>query len=377
MNSEVLFTRRYNELFEFRYSLDYYRILKSSAIIRQLLIDEKPLIHLVNKNLKHKIEFIIDNTFYQEIAPKINILCTSTEPENLAIINSKGLRKFSLDKFLNFGILDFNGSEFTVIEIIKFASNKQGGVHFDDSKTQSEIKLKTAFNTLDSEKILALEFTIKCIVEIVLIALRPIKGSLLILPDYKHVLAHYDLSKTGIGVIFEGKQWMHTDNMNSDIVDGFGFFGYVKLAIQRFEGKRYLYSICDTKNNRFKFNVFITKNIEIGCETQLKRNRRISILTESFRNNELFHTFFTLGCVLIIDKGNATLNLYLNNFLHASETITLSNFFNRYDRHVIGGDIKGRRSATFYLRELILLKSGLTNGIVETTIDYFEKKYKF
>ncbi len=372
---EDLFTRRYNELAEYSGSADHYTNLKCSSYLRQLLLDQTPLIHLANKETRLKIEYKVDNTFRQKLPLSSAILYTSTEIGNLVLKSSVNLKILKLDQFLGLPILEIDNSCFTVREIIKFASNKSGGIHYDPLVDTSEKVLETSLEQLEKIKIPALAIAINIITQIVLVALRPLKNELTKLPDKSLFLALYDLGEKG-SIFFEGKKWMQTENMNTNITNGFGWFGQVKITHQKYNGIRFLYSIGSNQKDGFNFSVYLTKNTGIGCKATINNTLSIYAEINNFAKFNLFNTFFSLGCVLRIESNISSIEIYLNGVLAFSNKQEYKKLFTHIDKHVIGGDLNGNRTATFYVKELVLIKDGLIEDNIRILNKYFERKYR-
>jgi hypothetical protein len=372
---EDLFTRRYNELAEYSGSAEHYTNLKCASILRQLLLDQTPLISLANKNARLKIEFKVDNTFHQNLPLSSAILYTSTEVGNLVLKFSVNLKILKLDQFLSLHILEIEHTKFTVKEIIKFASNKMGGTHLDNSINQNEKVLQASLDKLVKLNIPALAIAVNSIAKIVLISLKPLKKELTQLPDKSLFLALYDLNNKG-SLFFEGKKWMKTDNMNTNICGGFGWFGEIRIINQKYNGIRYIYSIGSPQKEGFGFQVYLTKNTGIGCKAYLNNTLKLTAEIIDFQKSSLFNTFFSLGCVFQAENNTSSLGIYFNGSLISINKQPYTKLNTHIDKHVIGGDLVGKRTASFYIKELALLKDGLTDPTISNMNKYFERKYR-
>lgn len=150
---ETLLINIANELDKRLEKNDHYNLIKASGLIRQLLLDEIPLIDVVNKNYKLKIRFktqkqnhSFQNSFEQNgvvwetvigvhfIGPKHN------DPEYTSYLKRA--------EFLKYNIIYFEGKNFTVKDIIKLCANILGGVHFGKPKKEKEIFLDWANKTI-------------------------------------------------------------------------------------------------------------------------------------------------------------------------------------------------------------------------------------
>jgi hypothetical protein len=250
-----------------------------------------------------------------------------------------------------------------------------GGIHFDTSINHNDKVLEASLEKLEKFNTPALAIAVNSIAKIVLISLRPMKNKLTQLPDKSIFLAHYDLENKG-SIFFKGKKWMKTDNMNTNICSGFGWFGEIKIINQKYNGTRYLYSIGSHQNDGFIFHVYLTKNTEIGCKAYINKTLKISAEVSDFPKSNLFNTFFSLGCVFQAENNSSSLCIYLNGKLISTNKQAYTKLNTHIDKHVIGGDLAGNRTASFYIKELALLKDGLTDATISMMNKYFERKYK-
>ncbi len=139
---EKIFLHSINDLEEISQIANTYKILKSSGIIRQLLLDNNSLLDQVNREYKERILFKVRKKpdFFNERIDKterplnkwfdITFIFPSKE--------SKDVEFLKKDDFLKYNVLTFGEHEFTVLEVIKICANKYGGVHFDDTKDERE-----------------------------------------------------------------------------------------------------------------------------------------------------------------------------------------------------------------------------------------------
>ena len=121
-----------------------YDNLKASAILRQLLVDDHPLLHLVNREYHHKTHFrtrqlehieplkVIDGQVQPGMIINIEkIVPLENEPE-------ENLEQLTIDQFLGKRCLIYNQYLYNVIDIIKINANIQGGVHAGAPKENNE-----------------------------------------------------------------------------------------------------------------------------------------------------------------------------------------------------------------------------------------------
>ena len=133
-----------------------YTILKTSGIIRQLLIDGNPLFDQVNRDYKEKLIFKVQQK--PDIPSERVTECGSVMKQWLGITfiypekESKNIELLNRDNFLKYKILNYGAEEFTVLEVIKICANKYGGIHYENVKDEREIlldKLNSSFSLLD------------------------------------------------------------------------------------------------------------------------------------------------------------------------------------------------------------------------------------
>ncbi|HEY9169414.1 MAG TPA: hypothetical protein VIN72_08000 [Lutibacter sp.] len=121
-----------------------YNNKKSAGLLRQLLLDDHPLIDQVNREYKLKINFKvrkleqaepgIGKMIMEGISPMEN-----EDESNLEIINRK--------EFLNKRCLILHEQIYTVYDVIMINSNVRGGIHSGKPKSEKE---KLAVSTIDN-----------------------------------------------------------------------------------------------------------------------------------------------------------------------------------------------------------------------------------
>jgi len=111
-----------------------YDLIRVAALLRQLFIDDTPLLHLVNR--KYRLD-----------------LKASLPPSSPIEIRKKGLtmrgfvgdlqecKPTAVSAFLSRECIMLDGDSFTVSEIIILCANKRGGVHFDMKLSPKQAKL--------------------------------------------------------------------------------------------------------------------------------------------------------------------------------------------------------------------------------------------
>lgn len=183
MYTEGLFIRTLDELEECIASNDDYTVLRASALIRKLFLDDYPLVDHVNRPHRLKIEFEVVDTdqlldmFKVPGMPAFEFLGIqdALDPESIPNPPRKRVKR---DVFFQTKVQVSKGNTFTIREIIKHQANIRGGVHAGKPKNDSEKILSEIDDTI---KIFALPpglRQLKAIGRIVLRALQPLKAVL-------------------------------------------------------------------------------------------------------------------------------------------------------------------------------------------------------
>jgi len=124
MNHSRLFEELLLELQRLINSDEEYELIKSSRVLRQLLLDGDALLHLVNRELR--------------ATPKFNVLGIWQNAEHHFDPNiypsspADEISTFNLQNFLSHSMGLANGKPVTVREMIKFGAIVLGGVHFKE-----------------------------------------------------------------------------------------------------------------------------------------------------------------------------------------------------------------------------------------------------
>lgn len=130
--AEALFIRTVGDLSCASRSQDWYTLLKSSAPLRLLLLDE--LLHKANEHHKVRIQFRVAAPG-QPPPVEFDRLWHAISPQGLPAQN---VAYVSLDQFLKLRVFESRTEAITVKDVIRAAANADGGVSFEDSKQPQE-----------------------------------------------------------------------------------------------------------------------------------------------------------------------------------------------------------------------------------------------
>lgn len=154
------------------------RLLYAAAIVRLLLLDEKPLVHQVNRGFKVALAFELnDLPSFEDVEAKasnpIVYYGPALSPSRRRIGTTT--RMVNLQSFLDTDAVRASHQRITVRDVIRFAANKAGGVHCDESRDPPSTRIEALVRAIDTEETPILANTIAAICTVVLDALRPLR----------------------------------------------------------------------------------------------------------------------------------------------------------------------------------------------------------
>src|SRR5262245_20723045 len=117
MTPEQLFVRAYDDLDEKSGSKDEYILLRAAAVLRQLLLEEHPLVHKVNRSERLQLKFRFG--LLGELPPDIpqpvtHVLQEGIDHETIPTMNVNFVKNGDMKTFLSNPIVRHEGQTFTV-----------------------------------------------------------------------------------------------------------------------------------------------------------------------------------------------------------------------------------------------------------------------
>jgi hypothetical protein len=133
MDQESLFIYKLRDLRDRLKSRDEYELLQVAALLRQLLLDEQPLMHAANRGVKWKVRFAVScvgmvdqySTIFDS-KPTLFIVGDGIDPETSP---PQRIDQLKLDEFLELEIASISGHDYTVSDLINYGANAGGGIH--------------------------------------------------------------------------------------------------------------------------------------------------------------------------------------------------------------------------------------------------------
>lgn len=147
-----------------------YSLIRAAGLLRQLLLDDTPLVHQVNRPYRRKIQFeVVDHRTPPPVIPQAHWL----NPDASSFPRAQTIN-LNLDGLLSMPYLILEGTTATVRDLIKACANVKGGVHLGIVRTSEEgaiIDFDRAFRLVGEEPSL---FAIAGVCRVVLRGLAPL-----------------------------------------------------------------------------------------------------------------------------------------------------------------------------------------------------------
>jgi hypothetical protein len=153
-------------------------VYDAAAAIRQLLIDQHPLVTVVNRQRRIPIKFEVNEipsylTERLEEEHRVLYLGPALSPTRSNL--GAGTRLLNRDQFLQVPVLLTAWRSVTVRNFVKFAANKAGGVHFDETVDETTESLNALMRAVDNEDFPVFANTMATIAEITVRGLQPLR----------------------------------------------------------------------------------------------------------------------------------------------------------------------------------------------------------
>jgi hypothetical protein len=147
-----------------------YALIRAAGLLRQLLLDASPLIHVVNRARRLSFSFV-------RVGPSeltgVALLAQWFNPD-VADFPGAATLSLNLDRFMKSPVLLFEGATANVAGLIKACANAKGGVHLGKATSSDE---KTILDWDEAATVLGEEPSLKAIAgtcRVVLRAMRPL-----------------------------------------------------------------------------------------------------------------------------------------------------------------------------------------------------------
>jgi hypothetical protein len=124
---ELLFVRHIDALKDMVANPSEERLFEASRQLRQLLFDQHPLVHLVNRTFRIKLAFVcvLPPAFPPDIVPSYQIVGIYPRKE----LPLRKRATLDLDSFFKHPIIQIGGQWATVKDVVNYFANYAGAVH--------------------------------------------------------------------------------------------------------------------------------------------------------------------------------------------------------------------------------------------------------
>jgi hypothetical protein len=118
---------------------DRFNLREASAILRRLLLDARPIIHLVNRTHRQKLRFPFVEELHMKEVPEGPAFQFSNLCPDFA--DPAEIQMLTLDDFLAKPVLRDQERSFTARDVVDVCANLKGGIHFGEPVSQAEESL--------------------------------------------------------------------------------------------------------------------------------------------------------------------------------------------------------------------------------------------
>jgi hypothetical protein len=180
---EELFVKSLEDLANKIASGDGYETLRASLILRQLLLDDYPLVDQVNRERRLRLRFEVGVDAHGERVRQIpGVLFWSTQdtfdPDVPPLGNNLTRLVCTRAQFLSRPVLLTDGRTYSVADIISFEANVMGGVHAGSAKEDKDRALLTVGHLFGIEGLRAPLRQLQAIGRVVLKGLQPLRDQI-------------------------------------------------------------------------------------------------------------------------------------------------------------------------------------------------------
>jgi hypothetical protein len=351
---QKLFVRCYDEIVDGLKARDDYERLKAAAALRRMLVDEAPLATQANQEHKLKLRFTINRVGdISEIPLKPDLLfhAHGLDPNRFKVRG--GTIDVTLEKFLRQPLIELPDAMVSVSDLIKFAANKAGGIHFDKRRNTHESKVDAALSKLSATGLHPLAISLETIETIALTGLKPLRDAIATLPPNLPLVAWYKVKRTG-AIYFEGRGQFLETNFKAPVMNGISWNGVLQVMRQAEETRRTIYEIGNDNGEPPKLSIMIDANGDLMASAEVDAHTALVVRAKDFKKSQFFDRSTFVAVDLCYREDGVELSLAINTERVSVDTAVGVFPSRSMNRHTIGSQLDGKQSATFKIRELVL-----------------------
>ena len=151
---------------------DYYDLIMAAGLIRHLLLEDAPLIHKANKDLRIKLRFTIARTEGHHVPGPQNIDVRGIDPDPPC---PYPIETVSAKNLLSAYCMTSGVERFTVKDILESCAYARGGVHLNSSLAWRDILL---FSIDGYEPLASTPSLLRGIIKVIVRGLRPLTDTI-------------------------------------------------------------------------------------------------------------------------------------------------------------------------------------------------------
>jgi hypothetical protein len=173
VNADELFLGTLQDLGErIKPGLPAYDVLMSAALVRKLLLDDTPLVHLVNQHRKIRLRFRINNRKPpSDPTPIFWSLQDGLDPNTAH--RSEPI-DVTLDRLLSTPVFLVDGKFLTIKNVVLYVANIIGAVHKSSARTEEALTLEQVSTSLQIGGYDPAVRTLQAISRVVIAGLEPL-----------------------------------------------------------------------------------------------------------------------------------------------------------------------------------------------------------
>ena len=360
---EELFVLRLNEIAAAYKRRDRADMLLIAAAIRHLLLDEKALLHQVNRKLRHKVRFKVNNPLPHGEGPPPVVQLTGHGMDPHEFPPMAGVRELRLKEFLEEPVIRTTWGNATVREIVDFAANKMGGVHHDSRRTAEEQALEDILTQIrpfmfgrDPVSII-----LEGIASVVLRSLKPVRDGIW-KPGSDLKLFSYYRSAIGEFTTAPGTDKYFNAPVTHELGDGFTFCGLFMLPPRTYAYPAVVYQLGSPKAPAPRLTLAITPEQTLVGVFSFGPSaaERLTVTASEQILERMRHQPAFVSLELSLGASETALELYFAGRLIERAVTTAPVPRAPITHQTMGGAVSGGFTALVRWRELVMIQHPLT-----------------
>jgi hypothetical protein len=123
-------------------------LFESARLLRQLLLDEDPLLHQANRTVRLKITFLVNSMIPDPpgLEPDFRMIADGISP---SLVPKIATETVNLDAFFRVPILQIDGQWATIRDVVQYVANFAGAVHRSTPNTPMTKSLESVGRSIE------------------------------------------------------------------------------------------------------------------------------------------------------------------------------------------------------------------------------------